>query len=100
MRGAADGRLTGRHSTFPPDCDWVDEQIELLVLSVGFDATLLSKLDADKIVRNRLWKKMVLARYARIDPFAWEERDLRELDEHFEVIVEILKAEGGSTEDH
>jgi hypothetical protein len=51
------------------------------------------------VLRDRLWMKMVLARYARVDPFSWEDRDVGEMRDAFEIVVEILKNEGGSPED-
>jgi len=68
-------------------------------VSVGFDASLLYSKDPARVIRDRLWMKMVLARYARVDPFSWEHRDVGEMRDAFEVVVEILKNEGGSPED-
>lgn len=68
-------------------------------MSVGFDATLLYSKDPGEVLRDRLWMKMALSRYGRVDMRFWDECDVREMRDAFEVLVDILKGEGASTED-
>lgn len=70
-----------------------------MVASRGFDATILAQLEPEDLLRDRLHMKMALARYARIDPFTWEDRDVTEMREHFEALLEMLKREGVSRQE-
>ena len=42
-------------------------------------------------------QKIQLARYARMDIFAWEHRPLRDLDQAYTALRELLEAEGSLT---
>jgi hypothetical protein len=77
----------------------VDDSVSRLVVSPGFDATLLHSQDPNKTLENRTWMKAILARYGRIDPHSWEHRDLGEMRAYFEVVVEMVKREGSPAED-
>ena len=99
-RRCQDGYLTGRGRPFPPDPDAVEDALDKLVASRGFDATLLGRLTPEEVLENRLRMKMALARYARIDPFRWEDRDVVEMRDAYEILVDMLKNESASaTED-
>jgi hypothetical protein len=93
LRRAADGRLSGRRTAFRPDPDWVDDVVDKLVMSVGFDATLLHQIDPAKLLENRLWMKSILAYYGKIDPRTWAAEDLWEMKRYFDVIMEIIRRE-------
>lgn len=99
MHHAANGRLIGRRGAFPPDPDDVDDRIAELSISVGFDATLLYRRDPGDVMHERLWMKIALSRYGRVDMRQWASADIREMRDAFEVLVEILKSEGANTED-
>ena len=43
--------------------------------------------------RNRSRQKMYLARYGRQDYFVWDDKDVQELDEAYDVLIELLNAE-------
>jgi hypothetical protein len=52
--------------------------------------------DPEKLLEARTKQKMYLARYGRVSPFEWEDRDLGELRGHFEALVDLIKAEAGT----
>jgi hypothetical protein len=82
-----------------PDPDRVEDVVEGLVPSHNFDATFLSEVDAEAILRNRLKMKVILSRHGRIDFHSWEHRDVREMAETFEELMEVIKVEGAARED-
>lgn len=50
-------------------------------------------LDPEEALRTRTKQKAYLARYGRMDWFAWENREVTELDEATRAISEILEKE-------
>lgn len=83
---------------------WVTEDLDELADSLGAllvasdDGTPLAgwhfiEVDPDELNRNRSRQRMYLARYGRQDYFVWESKDVQELDEAFEVLVEMIKQE-------
>lgn len=43
--------------------------------------------------------KMVLSRHGRVDFHSWEDRDVVEMVEAFEELLEVIKTEGAARED-
>jgi hypothetical protein len=61
-----------------------------------FDVSLVSWNPPAELLKTRLEQKMFLARYGRVDPFAWESRDVNDLREHHRVLVEMLQRESAA----
>lgn len=47
--------------------------------------------------RDRMKQKIQLARYARMDIYAWEHRPVSELNAAYDALRELLKEEGALT---
>lgn len=99
MRLGTSGRLTGRRRPFLPDPDRVEDVLEGIMSTPYFDATHLSDLKPEEIQRNRIKMKMVLSRHGRVDFHSWEDRDLAEMVEAFEELLDVIKVEGAARED-
>lgn len=50
-------------------------------------------MDPVALLEGRLREKLALSRYGRIDPFAWENREVNELRAYYGQLVELLKTE-------
>ncbi len=57
------------------------------------DVSIVSWNPPAELMKVRLEMKMFLARHGRIDPFAWEGRDVNELRDHHAALIEIMKRE-------
>jgi hypothetical protein len=61
-----------------------------------FDASLIAWSPPAQLLATRLRQKLFLARYGRVDPFAWEGRDVNELRHHHDALIEIMQAESAA----
>jgi len=93
------------HSWETPDPDVVKESLK--VLYVGMTGTyvdafwhLLTDIDPIKALKWRAEQKAYLARYGRQSWFAWEHRDVTELEEAYQTLAEIVKKENDSGGTH
>lgn len=57
-----------------------------------YAGALIDPFEMEKLRRRQ---KMYLARYARQDVFAWEGREVVELDRHFEELAAMMEEENG-----
>lgn len=92
MRRCQDGRLT-RPFPFPPDPDMVEELVSKVTVVRAFDVAHIAWQPPEELLAQRLSMKLFLARYGRVDPFAWESRDVNELRDHHAALVDLLKRE-------
>lgn len=54
------------------------------------------RIDPQRILQVRLEQKAYLARYARMDVFQWEHREVGELNVYMKAVSEIIKSENES----
>lgn len=79
------------------DPDDVEERLEILAFHCEsgpyWDKRAL--IDPAEVTKSRTMQKVYMARYARQSVFDWEHREVRELQEYFEALSEIIKQENG-----
>jgi hypothetical protein len=75
----------------------VETVLDELLVSREVDATVMLAVDPVELLERRLREKLSLSRYGRIDPFAWEQRDINELRAYYGQLVELLKLEHPAT---
>jgi hypothetical protein len=81
------------HGVDQYDPDARTRRIERVVNWLGAHPALLCQEDPEEILQMRLKAKVYLARYARIDPFAWEQRDVNELYAYFLEVSRLVGEE-------
>jgi hypothetical protein len=75
----------------------VEERLEKLAFhsesGAFWDKRIL--VEPAEVERGRMMQKVYLARYARQSLFEWEHREVRELQEYYEALEDIVKQENG-----
>lgn len=89
----------GEH--LPPDSDALEEALAPLSSKYTFDGCgywqHLILIDPFEIEKTRLRMKAYVGRYGRVDPFAWEDREVRDLKRYFEEISYLIGEENTPT---
>jgi hypothetical protein len=96
LHRSADGRYLADGPFFPIDPDLLVERLGGLVPMDDEDLNAFwhhLSVDPAEILRTRTRQKMYLARYARQSIFEWEHRDVRDLQDSFEELVDLIKQE-------
>ncbi len=87
----------------PLDPFLVEDRLGLVVpmrKGVGVvDAVSLSsaRVDPAEFQKDRLRQKIYMSRYARIDVWSWEGRDVVDVREHFDAVVELVSRENAAS---
>ena len=80
-----------------PDPDQLEDSLKILSIYTDtyFDAFWhhIVLIDPDEVLRTRKFQKMQLARYGRQSIFDWDDVEVSELREWWDVLKEILESE-------
>jgi hypothetical protein len=89
------------HAWETPDPDEVEASLKLLVVRTGafYDAWWHLSVDIDprEMLRLRAKQKIYLARYGRQSVLQWADVDVRELQQYFELLAELVRDENALT---